>query len=222
MNKRLLVAFILIMLFLCGCNKSSNILAEEVNNDDDAISEESEENVVENNDSEEEADDESDESILADIFLENESDDEDINKTSYIGNPWVDSNRESILATLGLDMVVPDGATDIDYQMSEEVGLGQVTFSYGDTSLDFTYRMKKSDEFEDISGLYYEWDVEDDIYVEWCEGKCWRVVTDDETIDACLWFDEELGIMCCLSTSAPDLDGFDITAIAQLIYAKEE
>lgn len=135
-----------------------------------------------------------------------------------VANPWTDTDREGILQSLGFSMDAPEGAKNVSYQMNETMGLGQMSFSYGDPELEYTYRMKSGVEFEDISGLNYTWNLEDSGSVGWCDAKVFRTNSEGKTIDLCLWFDVAPGMMYSLSTSAEDLDGFDIEAVADQIF----
>ena len=140
-----------------------------------------------------------------------------------IGNPWVETNTDEIYEKLGFWMLEPQGVSDVKTQMNESEGLAEMLFSCGEPELDYVFRAKKTGEFEDISGLYYDWVVEDETQVGWCKGLCKRAISDTETVDVCLWFDEGTGIMYSLSTSAPDLDGYDIVAVVlQTVMPMEE
>lgn len=158
------------------------------------------------------------EKVDTDAQIDDLDDEIDEEPVVNMGNPWVDCDKEEILSTLGFDMAAPEGAKNISYQMNEGEGLAQMLFTYGEVENEYTYRMKSAAEFEDISGLYYEWVVEDEIKVGWCEGVCKRAITDSEMVDSCLWYDAAPGIMYSLSTSAEDLDGFDIMATVEQLY----
>lgn len=135
-----------------------------------------------------------------------------------IANPWTESSKEAMPETLGYGIDAPEGSTNVSYQVNKESGMGQVKFTYGDPSQDYTYRIKSASEFEDISGLNYTWEYEDKITIGWCEGTIKQAKDGDKTVQVCLWYDVAPGIMYSLSTSAADLDGFDLTAIAGLVY----
>lgn len=141
-----------------------------------------------------------------------------VNKEVAVANPWTNVSKEDLLIGLGFDMTAPNGAIVTGYQINESEKIGQLTFKYGEPELEYIFRMKSTAEFEDISGMNYEWDVEDDASISWCEGKMKRAITEEETVNVCLWYDVVPGIMYSLTTSAPDLDGFDIEAIALLIF----
>lgn len=139
-----------------------------------------------------------------------------------IGNPWVDSDYNGVYDALGIWMSEPSGATNVNISLNESDKLAEMTFDYGEHTLSYVYRVKSTSAFEDISGLYYDWDVDMDSPIAGCEGMCKRAFADNETIDLCQWFDKATGTMYSLSTSAADLDGFDITAIAIQLYAPVE
>ena len=82
-------------------------------------------------------------------------------------------------------------------------------------------------ESEDISGMYYDWTVTDEGKLSnWGMGnmdaKFYRFVSDEEMADLCTWYDIEIGISYCLSTTAPDLDGFDIQGYVEAMYPGDE
>lgn len=41
---------------------------------------------------------------------------------------------------------------------------------------------------------------------------------ENESVDVCIWYDVVPGYVYSLSTRGADLDGFDITAIAEQVY----
>ena len=86
--------------------------------------------------------------------------------------------------------------------------------------MEYTARIKPSEEFDDISGLYYEWEIEEPCVIAFMQGLVKRVTVEGETMELCLWHDADMGLMYSLATSGADLDGFDITAIAGAIYAQ--
>lgn len=137
---------------------------------------------------------------------------------SNMANPWVECSEDIILEKLGFYICAPADANDVSIKMNESVGLAEITFKYGEPLLEYTYRAKKTEELEDISGLNYEWDVVDKQQVGWCDGECKRAITDTETVDVCLWYDSGIGVMYSLSTSAPDLDGFDILGMVNQFF----
>ncbi len=107
---------------------------------------------------------------------------------------------------------VPD-STNIRYSLNEEANMAQMEFEY--EGLNYTVRLKESDEFEDISGCNYAWTSEEEGQLSGFPAVTKRYVGEGETVDVILWQIKEAGYVFSLTTSAPDLDGFDITAVAE-------
>ncbi len=134
-----------------------------------------------------------------------------------IANPWTETTAEGAMEALGLELGVPEGATDVSWRMLEEEQLAEMTFTWYE--LPYTARVKPADAFEDISGLYYDWPQELECVVGGrCKGVCRRATDGDVTVDNCLWYDEATGLMYSVSAQWPDMDGFDIQASAEQLY----
>ena len=135
-----------------------------------------------------------------------------------IANPWAESTAEAIEAALGVPFGVPDDAENVSYRLLEDDNLAEMEFTwYG---MDYCARMQPAAEFTDISGLYYEtWDTSMDDEVGGCSAIDLRTRDGDMTVDLCLWYDADMGLMYSLTTGGPDLDGFDILAAAQIVHA---
>ena len=130
-----------------------------------------------------------------------------------VANPWVDSSLEEIESNLGIKVSVPKDATQTGYRALPEEGLYEINFVYQDMGYD--YRLKKTDALEDISGLFYDWTVVEDEPVGDYTATDYRAKNGEETVDHIIWYDEAEGVTHSLSTSARDLDGFYIAAIAE-------
>lgn len=130
-------------------------------------------------------------------------------------NPWVGTDAEGFMEALGMTVAIPEGAENVAYRLMGDLGEAQFTLD----GMDYTARIKPAADFEDISGMYYEWESDESVTIGGCEGTEARVRDGDTTVDVCLWFDAAPGIMYSLSTKGADLDGFDLTAVAEMIYA---
>ena len=98
-------------------------------------------------------------------------------------NPWTETTAEGVMEALGLELGVPEGATDVAWRMLEEAQLAEMTFTWYEQ--DYTARVKPTDAFEDISGLYYEWPQEMECTVGGrCKGVCRRATDGDVTVDS--------------------------------------
>ena len=150
-------------------------------------------------------------------------------ETTQIGNPWHDCTEEEANAACTALFKLPEGATNVKWSMTDPVepdtlpgSMVQAVFTLDD--LEYTARAQVTgDNNADTSGLYYEWTVTDDItFSTWRDGymtgKYSRYFSDEETIDLIRWYDVELGVSYSLSTQAKDLEGFDLQAIADMMY----
>lgn len=149
--------------------------------------------------------------------VENSNVQEEAPEGAFMYNPMVEQTEESFMEEIGIELVVPDGATNVQYFTYSDSGLGEMLFELN--GLDFVVRIQVCDEFTDISGLYYEWTVEDSAKIGYSEGKLYRYIGDEGMVDLCAWYDAVPGIMYSISTESFDLDGFDITAIANQVYS---
>ncbi|MCR5195254.1 MAG: hypothetical protein K6D38_02970 [Pseudobutyrivibrio sp.] len=125
---------------------------------------------------------------------------------------WHESSEEEITEKMIVCFYQVPDATNVRYSLNEEANMAQMEFEY--EGLNYTARLKESDEFEDISGCNYAWTSEKDITMSGFPAKVKRYVGADETVDVVLWQIKEAGYVFSLSTSAPDLEGFDITEVA--------
>ena len=134
-----------------------------------------------------------------------------------VANPWLLTDEQSIADVVGVPFGVPEGAEDVIYFILVPDGLAEMQFVWND--MEYTARMKKASEFEDISGMYFDWGGDDPCLVKGCEGVTRRAYDEGETVDLCLWYDANAGIMYSISTSSLDLDGFDVLAAAEQVYS---
>ena len=131
-------------------------------------------------------------------------------------NPWAPTTAQGLMDALGLQLGLPDGATNATWQMLKTEQMGQVTFTW--QGEDYTARVAPADAFEDISGMYYEWESGNECEVGRCKGIVRRARDGGNTVDVCLWYDDLTGLMYSVSVIGADLDGFDITAAADKLY----
>ncbi|MBR5407708.1 MAG: hypothetical protein IK111_08700 [Lachnospiraceae bacterium] len=154
-----------------------------------------------------------------------------------MANPWREITAEEASQNPRM-FKAPDNATNIVWQVldsaaDEKTGAGplveldfDIEDEYGATSFCARYQYGV-DESEDISGMYYDWTVTDEgTLPNWGMGnmkaKFYGFNGEDEMADLCTWYDIEIGISYSLSTSAPDLDGFDIQSVVEAMYPGDE
>ena len=153
--------------------------------------------------------------LCAACAAEPETDAQNTDGGAEVKNPMVSTDAEGFLDQIGVELGLPDGAEDVAYFVISET-LGEMRFTVD--GVEMNARVQSADEYTDISGLYYTWDVEEDCTVNGREGKEMRVTADGKTIDLCLWYDVVPGLMYALSAEAEDLDGFDLLAYAEQVY----
>ena len=77
-----------------------------------------------------------------------------------------------------------------------------------------------SAEFEDISGMYYDWTATNDTWkVQHCDARTMSYIskTEDDAM-VTLWYDAAPGLMYSLSAAGKDLNGLDLPVLADQIY----
>ncbi|MBQ6047958.1 MAG: hypothetical protein IJL40_01300 [Oscillospiraceae bacterium] len=132
-------------------------------------------------------------------------------------NPLKETDAEGIMQTLGLEFGVPEGAGEVSYYIINDE-TAEMRFTV-DTAR-FTARIKPSAEFEDISGMYYDWTATIDTWkVQHCDARNMSYISETED-DAMvtLWYDAAPGLMYSLSAVDNDLNGLDLQVLANQIF----
>ena len=134
-----------------------------------------------------------------------------------IANPWVDLTADQLMEASGLSFGVPEGAEDVVYRYLENDGLAEMQFNWeGD---EFCARIQPAGEWTDISGMYFDWENEEAVTIHYCKGIIGQAQTGSEDwIERCMWFDAAPGLMCSLAVYSTDLDGLDLTVLAEQVY----
>lgn len=137
-------------------------------------------------------------------------------------NPWTESDEQGVLEATGFDIKAPEGATDVAYSYIPENKLAQMQYVLDD--INWSYKMEPTDEFMDISGMYYGWtdDDGDQGTVSGREAVYYGYLapegSDEEDVQLVNWYDAVTGVTYSLSAMADDLDGMDIQAYAEQLY----
>lgn len=150
-----------------------------------------------------------------------------------MANPWRDSTEAEANELIPRLFAVPDGAEVLSWMVlddpteanGESEPMVDLQFSLYDMIFDARAQIT-GDDYLDLSGLYYEWTVEDDVTLaNWgggnMKGKMYRNINETGMIDLITWYDVEIGISYSLSVAAEDLAGFDIQAVAEQMYTWE-
>ncbi len=151
-----------------------------------------------------------------------------------MGNGWVVVAEGEANEACARLFKAPEGAEVKSWMICEELAdpdknvgpMVQLDFTLDD--LNYTARAQQgASEDADIAGNYVEWTVgpEETTLANWGGGnmtaETYRSINDSGYLDMITWYDFEIGIAYSLSVAAADLDGFDIQAIAEQMYAEE-
>ena len=158
---------------------------------------------------------------LEDWFLMSEK-----NDSGFVGykavsmiNPWQDLTQEELLAESGLSFGVPEGAENVIYRYLKDDDLAEMQFTIGND--EFCARIQPATEAENISGMYFQWEPEEEIQIGSCTGTIGQAKTGSEDwVELCQWYDADQGLQYSLSVYTTDIDGLDLTALAREIYNK--
>ena len=151
-----------------------------------------------------------------------------------LANPWRDCTEAEAMQFVVNGFSAPENAVNEKWSVMEKDSaerpgtMVQLTFEMDNAS--FVAREQVVGDVDvDISGLYYDWTVEDEgTLANWAGGympfKSYRFVGTDEYIDLIRWYDIETGYSYSVSAQAKDLEGFDLQAIVEQMYdpAKQE
>ena len=148
--------------------------------------------------------------------------------TAQIANPWRSVTEEEAKSLCPGSLTAPAGAQNVHFRAMETAGqpaLVQLDFDYDGYA--YTAREQQTnDKSADISGMYYTWTHQTDMTLRnWPDsakaGTCYRFIGEGEWADLCAWYDTATGVSYTLSVTAKDLDGFDLQAIAEMLYAAQ-
>ncbi|MBR1853309.1 MAG: hypothetical protein IJ794_09245, partial [Lachnospiraceae bacterium] len=128
-------------------------------------------------------------------------------------NPWKELTEEELVKATGRTFRLPAEAQNVHYSYMESEGIVEAVFEW--EALDFTVRRKQESGFEDISGMYYDWVIQNDVKIGTFVGKEFTAFSEQKTVKVCMWYDTEEELMYSLSVMAADLNGFDIRALAE-------
>ena len=136
-------------------------------------------------------------------------------------NPWEEMTAEQLASETGLIFGVPEGAENVVYRYlrSDEMAEMQFSWAGGEYCARIRPMVLEDWDFYDISGMYYEWTAEEPVNVGPCAGSLSQALQDDGVwVERCLWYDADAKRMYSLSVTAEDVDGLDLTALAEQVY----
>ena len=138
-----------------------------------------------------------------------------------LANPWRDVTGEELAQLSGISFGVPEGAEGIVWRWLESDGLAEMQFTMdGD---EYCARIQpaalEDGELMNISGMYFDWEYEEDVTIGHCPGTLCQAKTGSEDwVELCLWYDSAPGLMYSLSVYTTEPDGLDLTAVAGMVY----
>ena len=129
-----------------------------------------------------------------------------------LANPWnYEATAQDVKDLTGRELIIPDGATDISYAILDIEKMGEVSFTLDGKH--YSARLKVTEEYEDISALYYEWDADGVDVICGYDADVRQNFAD--TINNVLWSDGS--IMYSVYTSDGDNDSTDVLETARLL-----
>ncbi len=133
-----------------------------------------------------------------------------------MANPWVEVSPEKMLETIGLSFYAPEGAEVIAYRMLVSESLAEMQFVF--EGAECTARIRPAAEFEDISGMYYDWEHVEGCEIQWCFGEIRYASKAGQQIELCLWYDMAPGLMYSVSAIAAEGECPDIFDLANVLF----
>lgn len=133
-------------------------------------------------------------------------------KSSAVSNPWQKVTETEMNCDYGYEMCIPDDAENIVYTINSLSGLAEADFTLDGNEC--TLRVKSIDDFEDISGFYYNWDDTEFVKI----GS--RIVNERmcEHLVSCLWYDESTSCMYSLCVSGENATAYDAEQMIMKMY----
>ncbi|MBR1471768.1 MAG: hypothetical protein IJ600_09015 [Lachnospiraceae bacterium] len=150
-----------------------------------------------------------------------------------MANPWHEISEAEANELIPRLFKAPEGAEVLGWSVLEDIADPSgvpgpmVELQYSLDGNIFNARAQVTgDSYDDISGLFYEWTVKDEATLSnWgfgsMQAKTFRNVNETGMVDLITWYDTEIGISYALSVAAADLEGFDITAVADQMYSAD-
>lgn len=136
-----------------------------------------------------------------------------------MANPWVESDKTAVTVATNVELDVPEDAENVSYSYLSGENLAQVTFTRGGEN--WIYRGVMTDSFDDISGMYYDWDNEEEVTISGRKAMLYDHTSNTETVWMIDWYDEVPGVMYSLSVTAADseaLNGLDMQGMAEALF----
>ena len=118
---------------------------------------------------------------------------------------------DEIKKIMGHGFLIPGGASIVTYRVSDSM-MAESTFDLKDSQCRLT--MKKTDRFEDISGLYYNWDEESEIKINGKEAILYKY----GKVSCCMWYDDSDGTMYCVSVIGDGSSSVNVEELSAEVF----
>lgn len=152
------------------------------------------------------------------IIEELEEDNESLEETAQIVNPIKSVSKEELLAETGISFDDEAVTMEPEYFVispsdSSDNKIAELRFMIGDREM--TYRAQHTEETEayDTTGLFYEWDIEEEKTIVNCDAKYMKCAE----ASGMYWLDKESKIDYSLSCIG-DMDASQFEGIANLLF----
>lgn len=138
-----------------------------------------------------------------------------------MANPWTDMTEEELRQVSGVAFGVPEDAENVIYRWLAADRLAEMQFTLDGE--EYCARIQpaalEEGQLMNISGMYFQWDHEEEVTIGHCSGTIALAQTGSEDwVELCQWYDAAPGLMYSLSMHTVDPDGLDLTAVAQMVY----
>jgi len=126
----------------------------------------------------------------------------DTEETAGLANPMKEITDEDEIFNLSYNLIPPKDAENLKTFLINDT-LFEQQFEYMDG--DYTLRVQPGEEYEDISGMYYEWTSETDMnYPIDGNSHLYDYEGEDEFVEVLCWYEAEKNINCSLSVVAKE------------------
>ena len=134
-----------------------------------------------------------------------------------MANPWIATTQEDLEARTGMHLRVPEGATDVLWRVLTTADLAEMRFTLDDIS--YTARAVQAEHYRDISGMYYNWIMEEECRIAGLEGLMQITWLPGEKVVLCQWYDEAAEVMFSLASRGANHQHEGVLAVAEEISA---
>ncbi len=140
--------------------------------------------------------------------------------TVSIASPWETLSAEQLKALTALPLNLPEGAEQEAYRWYRMDEIAEMQFTW--KNAEFCFRAQNAEPQEnsvkDISGMYFTWEHEEPVKINGNRGTIGLMQSGTgDMVERCIWYDEARKSAYSLSVTAPDVDGLDLTAVAENI-----